>query len=158
MIRGTLCLVVRGKELLLARKQSGPGQGRWNFFGGRIETGESPAACAVRELAEESGLVAEEMDIEQVAKLTCQFADMPAWELHVFRVKRWEGELTASAEMGLGQWFPIDDLPFSDMWPGDRRWLPLVLAGKKIQALISYRARDDHEVPDFAWVEDPSLA
>ena len=46
----------RGLEILLVRR--GPEQsfmpGVWVFPGGAIDSGESPAACAARELAEET--------------------------------------------------------------------------------------------------------
>jgi 8-oxo-dGTP pyrophosphatase MutT (NUDIX family) len=46
-----------GRVLLGRRIKSGE-QPSWCFPGGRIEPGEDPAACAARELAEETGIVA----------------------------------------------------------------------------------------------------
>jgi 8-oxo-dGTP diphosphatase/2-hydroxy-dATP diphosphatase len=46
------------KEILLGMKKRGFGVGRWNGFGGKVENGESIEEAALRELNEESSLVA----------------------------------------------------------------------------------------------------
>ncbi len=54
---GVVCL--RGREVLLIRRGSAPRLGEWSLPGGRIEWGETAAAAALRELAEETGVEAE---------------------------------------------------------------------------------------------------
>ena len=44
-------------RLLLIRRGREPGRGLWSLPGGRCEPGEDPAAAAVRETYEETGLV-----------------------------------------------------------------------------------------------------
>jgi len=51
--RATLLFVIRGGEILLIRKLRGLGAGKINGPGGRIDAGETPLACAVREVEEE---------------------------------------------------------------------------------------------------------
>jgi 8-oxo-dGTP diphosphatase len=50
------------------KKQNDMHQGKWNGLGGKLEAGESPEQCAVREIAEESGL--QVMDLELKGILT----------------------------------------------------------------------------------------
>ena len=58
-IVGCLAVVRRGSRILLARRSVPPGIGRWGFPGGMQELGETVHACAVRELKEETGIIAE---------------------------------------------------------------------------------------------------
>lgn len=44
-------------RLLLIRRGTEPGRGRWSLPGGRCEPGETAAEAAVREVREETGLV-----------------------------------------------------------------------------------------------------
>lgn len=46
-------------RLLLVRRAHEPGAGRWSVPGGRVERGETLTAAVERELAEETGVVAE---------------------------------------------------------------------------------------------------
>jgi 8-oxo-dGTP diphosphatase len=48
--------IFRGGMVLLAERGQGPGKGTWSLPGGKIEAGETAAAAAVREIAEETGL------------------------------------------------------------------------------------------------------
>jgi len=50
-------VAVRNGHLLLIRRATEPGAGRWSLPGGRIEAGEAMTAALVREMAEETGLV-----------------------------------------------------------------------------------------------------
>ena len=54
---GVVCL--RDGEVLLVRRGKAPRLGQWSIPGGRIEWGETAAAAALRELAEETGVTAE---------------------------------------------------------------------------------------------------
>ncbi len=49
-------VAVVNDHLLLARRATEPGRGRWSLPGGRVEGGELVAAAVVREVAEETGL------------------------------------------------------------------------------------------------------
>jgi len=54
---GVGCVVRRGgSELLLVRRSGGHGNDTWSTPGGKLDFGESPAACAVRETEEETGV------------------------------------------------------------------------------------------------------
>ena len=55
----TLCYVRRGGKTFMMhriKKQHDMHAGKWNGLGGKLEPGETPEECAVREVHEESGL------------------------------------------------------------------------------------------------------
>jgi dATP pyrophosphohydrolase len=60
--REVFVLVRRGERYLLLRRSETQG-GYWHCVAGGIEEGESPAIAAARELVEETGLVAEPVDL-----------------------------------------------------------------------------------------------
>lgn len=53
-----LAVTLRGDQVLLARRRNPPDAGLWGFPGGHVEPGETALAAAVRELAEETGVIA----------------------------------------------------------------------------------------------------
>ena len=56
----TCAILEKNGKILIARRA--PDQkldGKWEFPGGKVEDGESPAECLKRELAEEFGIQAE---------------------------------------------------------------------------------------------------
>ncbi len=55
---GIAVIVKHGNSVLLGRRKGAHGAGTWAMPGGHLEFGESPEACAERELLEETGLKA----------------------------------------------------------------------------------------------------
>jgi 8-oxo-dGTP diphosphatase len=58
-IVGVLAVVLRGDRALVVRRANPPMAGRWGFPGGVLELGETVAEGAMRELLEETGVVAD---------------------------------------------------------------------------------------------------
>ena len=58
-IVGVLAVVIRGERALIVRRSNPPMPGRWGFPGGVLELGETIAQGAMRELLEETGVIAE---------------------------------------------------------------------------------------------------
>src|SRR4029077_3877628 len=58
-IVAVLAVVLRGERVLIVSRATPPAKGRWGFPGGVLELGETVAEGAMRELMEETGVVAE---------------------------------------------------------------------------------------------------
>ncbi|WP_239254775.1 NUDIX hydrolase [Listeria ilorinensis] len=52
----TLCFLKYQQKILLLNRNKAPGMGKWNGVGGKLEAGETPFNCAIREIEEETGL------------------------------------------------------------------------------------------------------
>ncbi len=121
-------MVLSNNKILLGYKKRGFGAGYWNGFGGKVEPGEDIESAAKRELLEEVGITAH--TIEPAGILEFSFASDPKQlEVHVFHVTAYEGEPEETEEMR-PNWFAVADIPFSEMWPDDMYWLPVLLAQK----------------------------
>lgn len=143
----TLCFLIRknqgNKELLLAMKKKGFGQGKWNGIGGKLDSNKRDKNIfdtAIREMKEEIGVKIK--DMERVAILNFHYPYLTnsekEWPVHVFLVKDWEGEPKESEEMK-PKWFKIKKIPFNKMWPDDKFWLPKILKGERIKAKFSFK-------------------
>ena len=138
MQQATLVLVKKDNEVLLGMKKRGFGKDKWNGFGGKPEGGESIEDTAKRELLEESGVKA--LNLNKVGELTFIFPTQSDWNqvVHVFLVNEWEGNPEETEEMK-PQWFSRDNIPYSKMWNDDAHWLPLVLEGKHVEARFTFK-------------------
>ena len=65
-IVAVLAVVLRGEQALIVQRAQQPNAGRWGFPGGVLELGETVADGAMRELLEETGIVAEPAGILNV--------------------------------------------------------------------------------------------
>lgn len=136
----TLCLIHDTHRVLLGMKKRGFGAGRWNGFGGKVHAGESILDGARRELREEAGI--EARDLIPAGVLEFEFRGKPdILEVYLFSATAFEGEPTESEEMR-PQWFTHAEIPFEEMWPDDRHWVPLFLAGKNINAYFLFEGMD----------------
>jgi 8-oxo-dGTP diphosphatase len=118
--------LIQDGKILLIRKKRGLGAGKINGPGGRIEPGEEPHECAVRETSEEVGLTP--LDVQNRGELHFQFADGYSLHCTVFVANEYTGELVETDE-ALPIWTPLESIPYEEMWADDIHWLPGVVSG-----------------------------
>jgi len=143
----TLCLPIQGtpaEKILLGMKKTGFGKGKYNGFGGKLETGETPTSAAVRELAEECGIIAKEADLKEAGKLTFLFPANPELDhdVQLYVIQDWQGQPRETTEMK-PMWFAVAEIPYDEMWADDSYWLPAVLKGKKVYGEVYFAENNE---------------
>ncbi len=127
-IEATLLFVIVDGQILLIRKRRGLGAGKINGPGGKLDPGESALECAVRETREELCITAS--GVAEAGELRFEFVDGTRIHCAVFTADGYEGEPTETDE-AIPLWFPVDRVPFDQMWPDDEVWFPHLLAGRR---------------------------
>lgn len=141
-IRRTLLFLVKDDQILLAMKKRGFGAGKWNGVGGKLEANESVEDALVRECQEEIGVTP--LSWQKVAELDfVQDSTTEPWHMyvHAYITSDWTGEPTESEEMR-PEWYPIDSIPYDDMWDDDRFWLKRALDGEKLYGEFTFDEQD----------------
>ncbi|MFA6588042.1 MAG: 8-oxo-dGTP diphosphatase [Patescibacteria group bacterium] len=143
----TLCLIYSPDQILLGMKKRGFGVNRWNGFGGKVRPGETIMEAAKREMFEEANI--QILDLKFRGILTFEFeGQTDILEVHLFSSDKYLGEPKETEEMK-PQWFKHNQIPFTDMWPDDPYWLPLVLEGKNVEGKFLFKDKDTilkHEI------------
>ncbi len=124
----------RGDEVLLhLRAGTGYRDGYWAMLAGHVDAGESVLDAAVREAAEEAGVVVSPADLVPLTTLHRFEADGPPVEQRAdffFETRTWTGEPTIREPhraAGMG-WFRLDALP-DPVVPHERAVLEAVARG-----------------------------
>ncbi|HXF64892.1 MAG TPA: 8-oxo-dGTP diphosphatase [Caldilineaceae bacterium] len=125
----TLVYVRQGGRTLMLHRIKKPNDmhaGKWNGLGGKLEPGETPEACAIREVYEESGLRIARPTLRGIITFP-QFSRGVDWYTFIFVAREFSGELIESSE-GVLAWVEDARLPELNLWAGDAiflRWLDL---------------------------------
>ena len=104
-ISGTLIYIVKNEQVLLLRrvkKKNDTHEGKYVGLGGKIEAGESPLECAVREVREESGLKISPDKIRFKGHINCPEFDRQGndWMVFVYLATDYSGELLKDCAEG----------------------------------------------------------
>lgn len=159
----TLCCVYNDTHILLGEiKKDGQLKGRYNGFGGKVEEGEAVEEAARRELEEEAGISLDIADLKKRGKLTFimqeeenPFDHSPIMEVHVFSAADFKGDYQETREMR-PEWFLHQDIPYANMWPDDKFWLPLLLEGKNFEGVFYLANKDSissYELKEVDFIE-----
>ena len=137
----TLCYITDKKKnstLMLHRikKENDYHQGKWNGLGGKLNLGETPEECAIREIKEESGLTVKNPSLKGFLTFP-NFDGIDDWYVFVFTFEEFNGSLIDSPE-GKLEWIPNDELTSLNLWEGDKIFLEWVFSGKIFSAKFTY--------------------
>lgn len=127
MIKSTLCYLIsddRWLMLLRNKKKHDVNSGKWIGIGGKLEAGETPEECIRREIREESGYIAR--DLEFRGMLYFYYEGEESETIYVYSCSDFAGEQKECSEGELA-WIPSDKILSLSLWEGDRPFLTKML-------------------------------
>jgi len=126
LLVSAVALVDADGRVLVQQRASGVLEGLWEFPGGKIEAGETPAAALIRELREELGI-----DVEAACLAPAAFASEPLGERHLLLLlhvcRKWKGT-PRPLEAAALKWVRPVELHRLDMPEPDRPLIGLLEA------------------------------
>ncbi len=129
MLNTTLCYLEQGASCLMlhrVKKKNDLNHDKWIGVGGKLEEGESPEDCVLREVREETGLTL--TDYRYRGLITFVSDQAPTEYMHLFTASAWQGTPIPCDEGELA-WIRKEKLMALPMWEGDRIFLRLLEEG-----------------------------
>ncbi|MBN2679377.1 Nudix family hydrolase [Acidithiobacillus montserratensis] len=112
-----------GRLLISLRPEGKPWPGFWEFPGGKVDPGETPAEALQRELWEEIGIRV--LDAEPFRTLDYTYPERTV-RLHFYRVRRWEGDAYGKEGQQI-RWLYPWEIPALECLPANLRMTAAVL-------------------------------
>lgn len=122
----TLCYLERGGCYLMlhrTKKEQDENAGKWVGVGGKLEPGESPDACLVREVKEETGFTLHGWRFRGVVSFLSDIYE--AEQMFLFTSEAFSGVLHECDEGELA-WVEKEKVPGLPLWEGDKVFLRLL--------------------------------
>lgn len=127
----TLCYIEKDGEYLMLyrnKKHNDQSGGKWIGVGGKLEEGESPEECLLREVREETGLT---LTSYKFCGIVTFVSDIYEGEyMFLYTADGFEGELTESCREGELHWIPKSQVLQLPAWEGDHYFLSRLLEGE----------------------------
>ena len=153
MILSTLCYMERdGKYLMLHRnkKKNDVNHGKWIGVGGKIESGEAPEECLMREVFEETGCRLLNYRFRGI--LTFIYDDKEPEYIFTYISDSFKGEPTGfECEEGELKWVEKKDILSLDLWEGDRPMLKRLMESDDVFSIkLCYNGDVLMEIKEFS--------
>jgi len=139
VINATLCYIRQNRKTLMLYRNKKPDdihKAKWNGLGGKLEPGETPEECAIREVIEESGLSIIDPQLKGILTFP-NFDNENDWIVFVYLIHDAKGDLIESSEGQLA-WIDNDKLLDLPLWEGDKIFLPWLDQHKFFSGKFTY--------------------
>jgi len=123
----TLCYIENGGAYLMLhriKKENDENHDKWIGLGGKIEAGESPYDCVLREVYEEAGI---KLENPKYRGLVVFVSDEYGTEyMHLFSATEYEGEIKKDCDEGVLEFVDKAKIAELPLWEGDKIFLKLL--------------------------------
>ncbi len=126
MLHTTLCYIEKGNKYLMlhrTKKEKDCNRDKWIGIGGKLEKGETPKQCILREAKEETGLSLISPEYRGIVYFISDKYENEC--MHLFKAKQFVGTLTECDEGDL-EWIEKRRLRDMTVWEGDKLFLELL--------------------------------
>lgn len=106
LVAAAALIDIDGRVLICQRPQGKQLAGLWEFPGGKLEVGETPEQCLIRELDEELGIQVASACLAPFVFGSHTYADFHLL-MPLFLLRRWEGQVTCKEHAALAWVRPI---------------------------------------------------
>jgi 8-oxo-dGTP diphosphatase len=132
IIVGTVCFMVDDaqQQVLMLERGNEPMQGMWTGVGGKTHFVEGIYESCIREIFEETGLIAHKLHLRGVIK-TILAEGNSSWILHIYTCSEFTGEIIRCEEGRLA-WIDMSELYSLNLIGFLRDIMPEVLQGKSL--------------------------
>lgn len=123
MLKTTLCYIEKDNKYLMlhrTKKQNDTNSDKWIGIGGKIEEGETPEQCILRETLEETGLTLKSVNFRGIIYFRNNF--YPDEDMYLFTATDFSGTIKECDEGDL-EWIDKDILYSLTIWEGDKIFL-----------------------------------
>ncbi|NLM42296.1 MAG: (deoxy)nucleoside triphosphate pyrophosphohydrolase [Firmicutes bacterium] len=104
-------IIQRGDEVLLCQRRDGALAGKWEFPGGKLENGETPEECLVREIEEELGI---QIEVDHIYQAVHAQYDHGDFLVIAYLARQTGGEITLRVHSACA-WVPVAQLEQYDL-------------------------------------------
>lgn len=135
MLLTTICYIIKDDQVLMlhrVKKENDMNANKWIGVGGKIEEGESPKECILREVYEETGLTLNDVTLKSV--VTFNFAKYDNELMFVYIAKEFTGAIKECNE-GVLKWIPIAKINQLKLWEGDQYFLKHIFNNDDVQEI-----------------------
>lgn len=118
----TVIILVRdGDRILCQQRLKEPFYGYWGLPSGKINFGWNPKECAIRDLKEETDLIAEEIELRDI-EFTKSFDNGTLLHHHImftYEVTRFSGTLKERTHKAVHKFMTLEEIDKEKRFPGD---------------------------------------
>ena len=126
-----LVLLDQDKRILISERPKGKFmQGFWEFPGGKLEKGENPEICLIREIKEEIGVDLENFCFSPLIFTLNEYENFDVLLL-LYICREWEGIASPKENQNI-KWVFLNKLFDSNLLPGDQKLIPYIRDAIKI--------------------------